>query len=443
MGRDDMRDRTDYTLKDILRMEVAPALGCTEPAAVALAAATASVLLDRQFDALELWLDPNTYKNGVAVAIPGAQGHTGIDLAAALGAFGGDPQRQLEVLESLSSEHVATAVEFVRAHRPETHLVESTEGIYVRVLARGQVGQAEVTIERLHDQITAIRLNGQDVDQDFVLGEGQHERGETEALERWLTGQSLGALVELVSGADADDLSFLADGVEYNMKLADSGLIYGSGLGVGSTLERLVREGLIKKDMVMAARILTSAAADARMSGAPLPAMSSAGSGNHGLTAILPIKAVSEYITGTGEEEMLRAIALSHIITAYVKAHTGRLSAVCGCSIAAGAGATAGVAYLMGGNVTHIAAAIKNLLADLAGVICDGAKASCALKLETAAGVAVQSALFALHGLDVKGTDGIVATTPEQTMKNVSQLSTQGMIEADRTILQIMIDKQL
>ena len=431
-----------YTLKDILRAEVAPALGCTEPAAVALAAATAAVLVDRQFDSLSLWLDPNTYKNGVAVAIPGAQGHTGIQLAASLGAIGGDPLRRLEVLEGLTPEQVEAAVSFVRDHRPETHLVEGTDGIYVRVLVQGAGGEAEVTIERLHDQITSRRLNGAEVDEHPALKGDEDERGDAEALERWLTERSLGELIELVDGADADDLTFLASGVEYNMKLADTGLIYGSGLGVGSTLERLVREGLVKKDMVMAARILTSAAADARMSGAPLPAMSSAGSGNHGLTAILPIRAVSDYITGAGEDEMLRAIALSHIITAYVKAHTGRLSAVCGCSIAAGAGATAGITYLMGGNVSHVAGAIKNLLADLAGVICDGAKASCALKLETAAGVAVQSALFALHGLDVKGTDGIVATTPEQTMKNVSQLSTQGMIEADRTILQIMVDKQ-
>jgi L-cysteine desulfidase len=178
------------------------------------------------------------------------------------------------------------------------------------------------------------------------------------------------------------------------------------------------------------------------MSGARMPAMSSAGSGNHGLTATLPIWAVKEYVEYQDENEVLKAIALSHIITAYIKAHTGRLTAICGCSIAAGAGATGGITYLMGGNLHHIAGAIKNVIGDLAGVICDGAKAGCSLKLATAAGTAVQSALFSLHGLDVKGTDGIVDVSPEQTMKNVGQLSTEGMIDTDRTILQILIEKK-
>jgi L-cysteine desulfidase len=213
-------------------------------------------------------------------------------------------------------------------------------------------------------------------------------------------------------------------------------------MGVGVTLERRVREGLLKRDMMLAARILTSAASDARMAGAKLPAMSSSGSGNHGLAAILPIWAVKDYVVWEDERRILRAVALSHIVTAYVKAHTGRLSAVCGCSIAAGAGAAGGIAYLMGGNIHHIAGAIKNLVEDLAGVICDGAKESCSLKLSTAAGTAVQSALFSLHGINVQSTDGIIDRSPEQTMKNVGELSTQGMVETDRTILQIMIKKQ-
>jgi L-cysteine desulfidase len=236
-------------------------------------------------------------------------------------------------------------------------------------------------------------------------------------------------------------MNFLEEGVQYNLRLAENGLKHGQGLGVGKTLERLVRQGLIKKDMILAARMLTSAAADARMAGVKLPAMSSAGSGNHGLTAVLPIKAVEDYVE-CDPDTLLRAIGLSHIITAYVKAHTGRLSAVCGCSIAAGAGAAAGVAYLLAGDIQHIAGAIKNLTEDLAGVICDGAKGGCALKLATAAGTAVQSALFSLQGVNVMATDGIIGASPEKTMQNIGTLSTQGMIETDRTILKIMIEKQ-
>jgi L-cysteine desulfidase len=261
-------------------------------------------------------------------------------------------------------------------------------------------------------------------------------------LERWLKEQDLELLISLLDTMDDEDMQFIKEGLDQNIKLSTHGLLYGNGLGVGKTLERLSVEGLVKKDMILAARILTSAAADARMSGVKLPAMSSAGSGNHGLIAILPIWAVKDYLYLNGEEKIYKAMALSHVITAYIKSFTGRLSALCGCSIAAGAGATAGITYLMDGTIIQIAGAIKNLIEDLAGIICDGAKNSCALKLATAAGTSVQSALFSLHGINVNASDGIIASTPEKTMQNIGKLSTDGMIETDRTILQIMMEKQ-
>jgi L-cysteine desulfidase len=261
-------------------------------------------------------------------------------------------------------------------------------------------------------------------------------------LEQWLTSLSLGDLIKLTEGLDEEDVLFIEEGIRCNTALSEHGLQHGSGLGIGLTLERLVTEGLLKKDMILQARILTAAASDARMSGVKLPAMSSAGSGNHGLTAILPICAVNGFLMERDIKRLYRAIALSHVITAYIKAYTGRLSAICGCSVAAGAGAAGGVTYLMNGTTHHISGAIKNLISDLAGIICDGAKAGCSLKLATAAGTAVQSALLALHGIDVKATDGIIADTSEQTMKNVGELSTQGMIDTDRTILDIMIRKK-
>jgi L-cysteine desulfidase len=248
-------------------------------------------------------------------------------------------------------------------------------------------------------------------------------------------------LFRLIEDLDAEDIKFLEEGVYTNLRLANYGLKNGSGLGIGKALERLARQRLIKKDMILAARILTSAASDARMAGVKLPAMSSAGSGNHGLTATLPIWAVKDFIE-CDTKTVLEAVGFSHIITAYVKAHTGRLSAVCGCSIAAGAGAAAGVTYLLGGDINHIAGAIKNLTEDLAGVICDGAKSGCSLKLATAAGTAIQAALFSLQGVHVQSTDGIIGTSPEATMQNIGTLSTQGMIETDRTILKIMLEKQ-
>jgi L-cysteine desulfidase len=275
----------------------------------------------------------------------------------------------------------------------------------------------------------------------LLSGGREDGKNELAEVEGWVKELSLKRILELLDDLDSEDMAFLEESVRYNMRLTEYGLKYGPGLGVGKTLERLVRQRLIKKDMILAARMLTSAAADARMAGVKLPAMSSAGSGNHGLTAVLPIWAVKAFIE-CEEKSVLKAIGLSHIITAYVKAHTGRLSAVCGCSIAAGAGATAGVTYLLGGNIQHIAGAITNLTEDLAGIICDGAKASCALKLATAAGTAVQAALFSLQGVNVQSIDGIIGTSWEQTTQNIGTISTVGMIETDRTILKIMLGKQ-
>lgn len=431
-----------FTIKNLLRLEVVPALGCTEPVAVALAAAAAASLLPSvEFDSMEVWLDPNVYKNGLAVSIPGTGGLSGLDLAAALGACVGDPARKLEVLAPVDESGVKRAGDAVGKGRVRVNLMEGQVGLYVKACITSGSHESEAVIEGLHDNIVSLRLDGKDVASDLIsLGCTPGKNG-LEELEAWLKTLSLHDLIAMIDQLDEEDFDFLMQGVSTNLRLAEEGLKHGLGLGVGRTLERLVRQKLVRKDMILSARILTSGASDARMAGAPLPAMSSGGSGNHGLTAILPIWAVKDYLD-VEDDTVLEAIALSHVITAYVKAHTGRLSAVCGCSVAAGAGAAAGVTYLLGGTVQHIAGAITNLTEDLAGIICDGAKAGCSLKLATAAGTAVQAALFSLQGVNVHFTDGIIGLCPEDTMRNVGTLSTEGMIETDRTILNIMLKKK-
>ncbi|MDM8537371.1 L-serine ammonia-lyase, iron-sulfur-dependent, subunit alpha [Desulfobacterales bacterium HSG17] len=430
-----------YTVKDILRMEVAPALGCTEPVAVALgAAAAASILPKKDIEWIEIWVDPNIYKNALAVSIPGTEGLIGLDTAAAIGAVGGDPALKMEVLNPIDKKIVDQAQEFIKAKKVKVNLLSEHKGLLIRTLIRSNQDVAESEIKHIHDNIVSLKLNNTPVNKHPLFSKSEKaEKNTLFDLEAWLRERTLAELIEFVYDLDDRDLEFIEEGVRVNMRLADYGLKYGPGLGIGKTLERLVRQKLIKKDMILMARMLASAAADARMAGIKLPAMSSGGSGNHGLTAILPIWAVKDFIEHE-KKTVLEAIGLSHIITAYIKAYTGRLSAVCGCSVAAGAGATAGVTFLLGGNLHNIAGAIKNITVDLAGVICDGAKAGCALKLATAAGTAVQAALFSLQGVCVR--HGIVGISPEQTMKNIGTLSTQGMIETDRTILNIMIEKQ-
>ncbi|MEN8126791.1 MAG: L-serine ammonia-lyase, iron-sulfur-dependent, subunit alpha [Planctomycetota bacterium] len=427
-----------------MKIEVAPALGCTEPAAVALCTAAAGTLLkSKAIQSIEVWLSPSIYKNAFAVAIPGTKGQTGIDLAAGLGFYGGDPKLKLQVLASILPEHINTTRQLIQQKGIRINLTDKKEGIYIRSVIKAGDQTAEAIIEKTHDNLLSLKLNNRNVSDSPLLSDLLEARSDIDTLEEFLRSQSLEELLALVEQMDEDDFAFVREGIKYNLDLAKHGLAVGGGLDIGKTLSRLAKEGLLMEDMILSARIQTSAACDARMSGAKLPAMSSAGSGNHGLTAILPVWAVSQYRKDTEEIKLLKAIALSHIITGYIKSHTGRLSAVCGCSIAAGAGAAAGITCLMGGDLRQIAGAIKNLLSDLAGVICDGAKASCALKLATAAGTAVQSALFALHGINVKATDGIIACSPEQTTRNIGQISTEGMIDTDQTILKIMIDKDM
>ncbi len=432
-----------FSIKDILQMEVTPALGCTEPAAIALAtAAAASLLKGKEIDGIELWVDPNIYKNGTAVAIPGTNGMTGLDVAAGVGAFGGDPQLGLEVLNTVDQHSIDKTNALIASKGVQIHLFEES-GLHVKASLTSGNDLAVAEIKDLHNNIVNLSLNNKEITDSDLLSKvaGNSGKSAMVLLEEWLMDLTLEDIYEMIDEIDEDDLKFLKKGVEYNVTLAEHGLKYGSGLGIGKAIDRLLKQKLLVKDMATSARILTSAAADARMSGVNLPAMSSAGSGNHGLTAILPIWAIKDFVDHD-EETVLRAIGLSHVITAYVKAHTGRLSAVCGCSVAAGAGATAGITYLVGGDVEHMAGAIKNIMEDLAGVICDGAKAGCALKLNTAAGAAVQAALFSLQGINVQDTDGIIGQSTEQTVKNLGTLSHKGMVETDRTILQIMREKE-
>lgn len=432
-----------FTVKDILQLEVMPSLGCTEPVAVALgAAAAASLLPNRIIDRIEVWVDPNIYKNGTAVLIPGTNGMNGIDAAAAVGAFGGNPEKGLECLDSISDQVLVRAHDLLDRKKIDVQLFDET-GLHIQTVLFSGPDRAMSEIVGLHNNISSLSFNNIPVTDSPLLSPVGNVDGTTALamMEEWLMSMSLADIFEMLDQLDQDDLKFLKKGVDYNVRLAEHGLKYGSGLGIGKAIERLLKQKLLVRDMSTSARILTSAAADARMSGVNLPAMSSAGSGNHGLTAILPIWAIKDFVDHD-DETVLRAIGLSHIITAYVKAHTGRLSAVCGCSVAAGAGATAGITYLVGGNVEHMAGAIKNIMEDLAGVICDGAKAGCALKLNTAAGAAVQAALFSLQGINVKDTDGIIGHSPEQTVRNMGALSQIGMAAADRTILNIMREKK-
>ncbi len=432
-----------YTFKDVLNLEISPVLGCTEPVAVALAAASAASLLqDQQISEIRVLVSPGVFKNGIGVYLPGTGGLRGLDLAAALGALGGDPAQRMQVLAFLENHVVQRAREFIAAGKVSLDIDLQHSGLRVQVQLQSVTHSARAVIQGQHDHLVELCLDNTPVDLERVLDPGAAtNQKELPRLESWLSAQELPALIELSQELAQEELDYLYTGVEYNMALAEYGLQKSPGLAVGAGLQTLVHQGLLQEDLQLQAQILTAAAADARMSGAELPAMSSAGSGNNGLTAILAIWAARDYLN-VPRERILSGIALSHLLTITVKTRIGRLAPLCTCSIAAGAGAAAGLAKVMQSDQDRILAAVLNLLQDLTGVICDGAKPGCALKLATAAGSAVKSALLATHGVSIPPQEGLSAATLHGAIDNLAELCARGMQDMEHTVLDILQTKQ-
>ena len=432
-----MRDlRTN--LIDILKAEVKPAVGCTEPVAVALACAKAKELLGEEVVKNKILVSPNVYKNAMCVGIPGTD-RLGLKIAVAMGLVGGKSEDGLTLLEGLTEEQVRESERYVDTTPISIEPLDTKEKVVIDVTLEGENNKSRVIIKTKHDNFVFIQQN------DLVLldqVDGYTEKDEVqteEKKENIMDNITIQEIVTNIENMDLEDIKFLLDGIEMNMDMAKYGLENKIGIGVGRGIKESIEEGLLGDGIMTKAMLLTAAASDARMGGAKLPVMSSNGSGNHGLTAILPIVAYAQKYPQS-DEKMAKALAISHLITAYVKNFTGRLSAVCGCGVAASTGASAGISWLMDGNINHIYGAIENMIADLSGMICDGAKAGCALKLSSAASAAVQSAVIAKQGYSVPALNGIVGTRVEESIQNLGRVSDKGMQITDEIILNVMND---
>jgi len=440
-----------YGIKDILhdkagrllRVETDPGLGCTEPAAVGLcAAAAASLLQTRDFDAIAVATDPNIYKNAMGVIIPNAGGGCGIPLAAAMGAAAGDPAMKLQVFAPVDKAGLAAARELLASGKVTAGIAQGTAGLYVKVEIAAGADKAEAVIEGSHENIVSTTLNGQETLQKPACARSGDADGGLGELQDWVTGLTFGDMVDLLDDLDSDDLGYIRRGLALNEGLSKYGLDHGPGIGVGRTQLSLIRQGLLKKDAALWAGIKVAAGIDARMGGAPLPAMTLAGSGNQGISAGLPVAAAAGYAALEDENVMLRAVTLSYLVTCAIKAHAGRLSALCGSGVAAGCGAAAGTCYLFGGSVERIGGAVKNHAENSVALICDGAKTSCALKVGEMASSAVKTAFMSLQGCVVNPSDGFIEVSPEAVMKNVGRLARKGLAAMDPEILDIMIAKR-
>jgi len=409
----------------LLRREMRPALGVTEPGAIALACARAYRCVGGELRRIALELDGGIYKNCFACAIPGTA-ETGITMAALLGALIGDPALELEVLRPVTPEAVARANRLREQGVVEITVRRDHPAIYIAATVETNRGTARVIIRDKHANIVRVEANGV-----VLVDSGTSAGSGVPGLS--VQGMTLADMYDFIAAGPEPSLAFVLAAVEMNRELAKAGEA-GPGIGLGAALSGLEADG---SGLAAAARRLTGLALDARVGGVGLPAMSIAGSGAHGIIATLPLAAAAEHL-GIPREQLARAVALSFLTTLYIKEYSGLLSAYCGCAIAAGTGASAGLTFLLGGSAGQIGAAISNMAANITGMICDGGNYGCSLKAVTAAGAAVLAAQLAVRGIAIPAGSGIVGKTPEATMQNMGRIAAPGMLATENTILDIM-----
>lgn len=423
-------------LLNILIEDVKPAMGCTEPVAVALACAKAKELLGEEIIKHKVLVSPNVYKNGLCVGIPGTD-RVGLKISVALGFVGGESKNGLRVLETITKEEVKIAEEYMDNTPISVSPANTKEKVYIEVLLEGKNNTSRVVIRNKHDNFVYLESNGEVL---FAEEKIDETISTFESLEdNVLDIITIKELVQSVEEMEFKDIEFLLEGISMNEQIANYGLENKIGVGVGYGMKQSIEKGLLGDDLMNNAMMITAAAADARMNGVKLPVMSSNGSGNNGITAILPIVAYNKKFPQS-DERLARALAISHLVTAYVKNFTGRLSAVCGCGVAASTGATAGISWLMNGNIKQIEGAMENIVASLSGMICDGAKSGCSLKLASSASAAIQNAIIATQDCIVPPLTGIVGTSVEESIRNLGKVADKGMTSTDEVIINVMDD---
>lgn len=439
-----LKDILHGNARQLLRLETDPGLGCTEPAAIGLCAATAAALLPpgSAIESVRVETDPNIYKNAMGVIVPNSGSESGVALAAAMGAAAGDPAKKLQVFASVAPEGLERSRALLRAGKVQAGIAPDVQGLFVKVTLTSEGHEATATVAGRHDRVVARTLDGKELGGDACDGGGASDGG-LEGLEQWLLGLTLDDLVDLVDGMDATDLNYIREGLALNEALVEYGLAHGPGIGVGRAQLGLLRQGLLKKDVCVWAGIRTASGIDSRMGGVPLPAMTLAGSGNQCIASGIPVASAAEFAAVEDKDLMPRAVMLSYLVTCSIKIGVGRLSALCGSGVAGGAGVAAATAYLFGGTVEKIGGAVKNHIACSCPVACDGAKTGCALKVGEMVASAVKSGLLALGGCIVRGTDGVVDPSAEQTMRNLGLVARKGLAGLDPVILDIMLNKKL
>ena len=417
----------------LIKREVVPAIGCTEPAAVALCTAYATEALGARPERIDVHLSANMLKNAMGVGIPGT-GMTGLPIAVALGALIGKSENQLELLKDCTPEAVGEAKAYLEGGRIRIDLTsESEEVLYIDVRCSTGERASRAIIAREHTRL--VYLEGPcatPLDLRDQLG----KPGES-AEENDLT---LRRVYEFATTAPLADLEFINEARRLNEAAAEEALRGNYGHQLGKTLSQPLGKGIMGESIFSHIISATSCACDARMAGAMIPVMSNSGSGNQGIAATLPVVVFARENHNT-EEELTRALILSHLTAIYIKQSLGRLSCLCGCVVAS-TGSSCGITWLMGGRYEQVCASVKNMIANLAGMVCDGAKPSCALKVSSGVSTAVLSAILAVQNHSVSCVEGLIEDDVDRCIHNLTRLGSVGMQETDKMVLDIMTHKK-
>lgn len=429
-----MNEQERKNIIALVKREVVPAIGCTEPMAVALCVAKAAEVLGKRPEKITALLSTNILKNAMGVGIPGTGGMIGLPIAIALGALVGKSDYQLEVLKDSTPEAVAEGKRFIDEHRIHISLKDGiTEKLYVEVHCEADGEKAVAIIAGGHTNFVYVARNEHVLLDKQCAGSASDDDGETVDL-------TLRKVYDFATTAPLDEIRFILDTARLNKAAAEQSFKGDYGHGLGKMLRGNYEHKVMGDSVFSHILSYTSGACDARMAGAMIPVMSNSGSGNQGISATLPVVVYAEE-NGKSEEELIRALMLSHLTVIYIKQSLGRLSALCGCVVAA-TGSSCGITWLMGGSFEQICYAVQNMIANLTGMICDGAKPSCALKVTTGVSTAVLSAIMAMENRCVTSVEGIVDKDVDQSIRNLTKIGSQGMNETDRLVLDIMVNKK-
>ena len=416
----------------LVKREVVPAIGCTEPIAVALCVAKATETLGRRPEKITVLLSANILKNAMGVGIPGT-GMIGLPIAVALGALVGKSVYQLEVLKDSTPQAVEEGKQFMAEKRIHIDLKPGIEEkLYIEVCCEAGTDKAVAIIAGGHTTFVYVARN-----EDVLLNK---QKAASEETSEQVPELNLRKVYDFAMTAPLDEIRFILETARLNKAAAERSFEGDYGHGLGKMLRGNYEHKIMGDSVFSHILSYTSGACDARMAGAMIPVMSNSGSGNQGISATVPVVVYAEE-NGKSEEELIRALMLSHLTVIYIKENLGRLSALCGCVVAA-TGSSCAITWLMGGTFEQICFAVQNMIANLTGMICDGAKPSCALKVTTGVSTAVLSAIMAMENRCVTSVEGIIDQDVDQSIRNLTKIGSRGMNETDRLVLDIMVSKK-